>query len=137
MPSVFGLLPGSLRALMGSQNYKCVKKKERKRTVRLSLQQFLPRYGIREDFPLKPEVVVHLEVLGQVHSLPQNALQTVVHRKEVGVVVALVIAAAVEAFDVGPQGALLGLEVPGPSVQICPRKTERVHHRSERQNSGI
>ncbi|TNN85603.1 hypothetical protein EYF80_004236 [Liparis tanakae] len=78
-----------------------------------------PGNGFGEDLPLQPEVIVHLEVLGQVHPLSQDTLQTVVHRQEVRVDVALVVAATVEAFDVGPQGALLGLEVPGTGVQIC------------------
>lgn len=96
--------------------------KEFRTSVGFSLQQFLPRYGVGENLPLQPEVVVHLEVLGQLHPLAQNALQAVVHRQEVRVVVGLVVAAAVEAFDVGAQGALLGLEVPGTGVQICARK---------------
>ena len=63
-----------------------------------------------------------MEVLGQVHPLSQDALQAVVHGQEVRVGVALVVAAAVEAFDVGPQSALLGLEVPRTSVQVCSRR---------------
>lgn len=66
-----------------------------------------------------------MEVLGQVHPLSQNTLQAVVHGQEVRVAVALVVAAAVEAFDVGPQSTLLGLEVPGTSVQICSKTTNR------------
>lgn len=84
-----------------------------------SLQQLLPGDGFGEDLPLQPEVVIHLEVLGQVDPLPQDALQAVVHRQEVWVAVGLVVAATVEALDVRPQSALLGLEVPGPSIQIC------------------
>lgn len=63
-----------------------------------------------------------MEVLRQVHPLSQNALQAVVHRKEVRVSVALLVAAAVEAFDVGPQSTLLSLEVPGTSIQVCSKK---------------
>lgn len=84
----------------------------------LSLQQLLPGDGFGEDLALQPEVIVHLKVLGQVHALSQYTLQTVVYRQEVRVDVALVVAAAVEALNVGPQSTLLGLEVPGPGVQI-------------------
>lgn len=83
-----------------------------------SLQQLLPGDGPGEDLPLQPEVVVDLEILGQVHTLAQHALQAVVHGQEVGVAVGAVVAPRVEALDAGTKGTLLRLEIPGPGVQV-------------------
>lgn len=58
-----------------------------------------------------------MEILGQLHSLTQHALQAVVHWREVAVPVPI-IAAAVELLNALPQGTLLRLEVPGPGVDI-------------------
>lgn len=57
-----------------------------------SLQQLLPGDGSGEDLPLQPQVVVDLEILGQVHTLAQHALQAVVHRQKIRVAVCPVIA---------------------------------------------
>lgn len=83
-----------------------------------SLQQFFPGYRFGEDLTLQPQVIVHLKVFRQVHPLSEDTLQTVVHRQEVRIAVTFVVATTVEAFDIGPQSALLGLEVPGTGVQI-------------------
>eukprot|EP00069_Balaena_mysticetus_P018975 bmy_11922T0 len=64
------------------------------------------------------EVVVHLEVLREVHPLAQDTLQAVVHRQEVGVAVDPVVPPGVEALDVGTEGTLLCLEVPRPGIKI-------------------
>jgi len=91
------------------------------------LQQLLPGDGFGEDLALQPEVIVHLEVLGQIHALAQDALQAVVHGQEVGVSLVVVVAAAVEALDVSPQRTLLGLEVPRPRVQVWGRGGSNTH----------
>lgn len=77
--------------------------------------------GLGEDLSLQPHLIAVVEVLGQVHALAQDALQAVVHRCEL-VVLVLVIAAAVELLDALPQSALLRLEVPRPCVNIWDEK---------------
>lgn len=84
----------------------------------MSLQQLLPGDGSGEDLPLQPQVVVDLEILGQIHALAQHTLQAVVHRQKIGVAVRPVVTTRVEALDAGTQGALLRLEVPGTGVQV-------------------
>lgn len=86
-----------------------------------SLQQLLPGDGPGEDLPLQPEVVVDLELLGQVHPLAQHALQAVIHRHKVGVAVGAVVAPRVEALDAGTQGTLLRLEIPRAGIQVWGR----------------
>lgn len=83
-----------------------------------SLQQLLPGDGPGEDLPLQPQVVVDLEILGQLHTLAQHALQAVIHGQEVGVAVGTVVAPRVEALDAGTQGTLLCLEIPGTGIQV-------------------
>lgn len=88
--------------------------------VRLSLavQQLLPTNGLGKHLPLQPELVGVVEVLGELQALAQYALQAVVHRGELRVL-GLVVPAAVEGLDVGPQGAFLSLEIPRPCIDVC------------------
>lgn len=83
-----------------------------------SLQQLLPGDGPGEDLPLQPQVVVDLEILGQLHPLAQHALQAVIHGQEIGVAVGPVVAPRVEALDAGTQGTLLCLEIPRTGIQV-------------------
>lgn len=94
------------------------------------LQQPLPLDGLREDLSLQPHLVAIVEVLGQVHALAQHALQAVVHRGKVAVLI-LVVATAVELLDALSEGALLCLEVPGPCVNIWEER------RMESRGEGI
>lgn len=81
------------------------------------LQEPLPLDWLGEDLSLQPHLVAVVEVLGQIHSLSQNALKTVVHRREVPVLV-LVVPPAVELLNALSQRALLSLEVPWPGIDI-------------------
>lgn len=68
---------------------------------RCSLQELFPGNGFGKDFTLQPEVIVHLEVFWKVDPLSKHTLKAVVHREEFRVALVLVVASAVEPFDVG------------------------------------